>query len=101
MENLFLENQGFLFMMIGIVFAWTLPWKAWALWKAARKGQIGWFLVILVVNSLAILEILYIFVFSRKKKEEDFSDEEKEEKAKKIDIPGYANHNMQKPKMVV
>jgi hypothetical protein len=44
---------------------WTLPWKGVALWKAARNLHKAWFVVLFVVNTLAVLEILYIFVFSR------------------------------------
>lgn len=45
---------------------WTIPWKGVALWKAARRGQKVWFILMLILNSLAILEILYIFVFSKR-----------------------------------
>jgi len=45
--------------------AWTLPWKGLALWTAARKGHKLWFVVLLLVNTLAVLEIAYIFYFSR------------------------------------
>ncbi|BFD25064.1 MAG: DUF5652 family protein [Candidatus Parcubacteria bacterium] len=38
-----------------------------ALWKAAKNSNKGWFVVILILNTLAILEILYIFVFGKKK----------------------------------
>lgn len=48
-----------------LVALWTLPWKGVALWKAARKKHIVWFVVLLIVNTLAILEILYIFIFSK------------------------------------
>jgi uncharacterized membrane protein len=52
--------------------AWTLIWKGLALWKAARKESKPWFIVLLLVNTVGLLEILYIFVFSKfgKKKEE-------------------------------
>ncbi len=53
---------GFILLMI-----WSLVWKGIALWKAARLGQKYWFIALLVVNTLAILEIIYIFVISRKK----------------------------------
>jgi len=46
---------------------WSLVWKGWALWKAARAGSKPWFVVLLVVNTIGLLEILYIFVFSKKK----------------------------------
>lgn len=45
---------------------WTIPWKGLALWRAARNNQKIWFIVFLVLNTLAVLEILYIFIFSKK-----------------------------------
>lgn len=47
---------------------WTLVWKGLALWKAARKNHSIWFIVLLALNTLGILEILYIYVFSEPKK---------------------------------
>jgi hypothetical protein len=47
--------------------AWTLPWKGVALWRSARNHHTAWFVVLLIVNTLAILEIIYIFGFSKKK----------------------------------
>lgn len=47
---------------------WTLVWKGLALWKAARKNHSIWFIVLLMLNTLGILEILYIYVFSEPKK---------------------------------
>jgi hypothetical protein len=41
--------------------------KGLALWKAAKNNHKGWVVALLVLNTLAILEILYIFVFSKKK----------------------------------
>lgn len=46
---------------------WTLPWKGVALWRAARKNDTIWFVVLLLVNTLGILEILYIFIFNKRK----------------------------------
>lgn len=50
---------------IALVAIWTLVWKAVALWKSARKNQPIWFILLLVINTLGILEILYIFIFSK------------------------------------
>lgn len=52
--------------MVILIIAWTLPWKIIALWRAAKRGEKVWFIVLLVMNSLAILDILYIYVFSRR-----------------------------------
>jgi len=48
---------------------WTIPWKGVALWKASRRNEKWWFIALLVINTLGLLEILYIFVFSKNKKE--------------------------------
>ncbi len=63
MEQFITDNQ-WLILLIGL---WTLPWKGVALWKSAQQNQKWWFIALLVLNTLALLEILYIFVFSKKK----------------------------------
>ena len=50
------------------ILVWTLPWKGVALWRAAGNKHLGWFIALLLLNTLAILEIVYIFGFSRKRK---------------------------------
>ena len=52
--------------IIVLVLLWTLPWKAAALWRSAGRKQLGWFLVMLVLNTLGILEIFYLAFFSKK-----------------------------------
>lgn len=47
---------------------WGIFWKGWALWKAARAESKIWFVVLLIVNTVGILDILYIFVFSKSTK---------------------------------
>jgi len=53
--------------LIWLILLWTLPWKGVALWKAARNEHKWWFIALLVLNTMAILEIIYIFFFSGKK----------------------------------
>lgn len=53
-------------VLFAIVILWTLVWKGMALWKAAKEGSKPWFIVLLVVNTVGILDILYLYVFSRK-----------------------------------
>jgi hypothetical protein len=50
-----------------LISAWTLPWKGVALWKAAKNNHKKWFVALLILNTLAILEIIYIFYFAKKK----------------------------------
>lgn len=59
--------QGFASIGFILVTIWSLVWKGMALWKAGRLGQKVWFVILLVVNTLGILEIIYIFAVARKK----------------------------------
>lgn len=63
MEQFIQQN----FWIIIALVTWTLPWKGYALWKAARQNDRNWFIALLIINTIAILEILYIFIFSKKK----------------------------------
>ncbi len=48
-----------------ILIIWSLAWKGVALWKAAKLNHLKWFIVLLVIQTFGVLEILYIFVFSK------------------------------------
>jgi len=63
MEQFPIQNQWIIWLAV----LWTIPWKGVALWKAAKNNHKWWFVALLVINTLGILEILYIFVFSKRK----------------------------------
>lgn len=46
---------------------WSIAWKGLALWNASKNSQKNWFIAILVVNTIGILEIVYLFGFAKKK----------------------------------
>jgi methionyl-tRNA synthetase len=48
-----------------IALIWSFIWKAIALWKAARNNSKPWYIALIVIHTLGILEILYIFIFSK------------------------------------
>lgn len=52
--------------LILILVIWSSVWKAIALWKAARNGSKPWFVALFIINTVGILEILYIYVFGKK-----------------------------------
>ncbi len=52
-------------VILVIISIWTIIWKGLALWKSARKEHLAWFIVLLIVNTIGILEILYIYLFSK------------------------------------
>lgn len=55
-------------LMFLLLIAWSLVWKGLALWKAAQKQEKTWFIALLIINTVGILEILYLYVFSKEKK---------------------------------
>jgi len=64
MENSIPFNVLIILIAVAI---WTIPWKGVALWKAAKNNSKGWFFLLLILNTFAVLEILYIFIFSKKR----------------------------------
>lgn len=70
MENLLnLQTTNAIPLWVLLVVAiWVLPWKGYSMWLAARNKDKKWFIALLVINSLSILDIIYIFFVSKKKK---------------------------------
>jgi hypothetical protein len=54
-----------------IMILWSLAWKGVALWKAARSNDKYWYIGLLVINTVGILEIIYIFLFANKKEKKN------------------------------
>lgn len=53
-------------LLIPLMF-WSIIWKGWALWVAAKNDSKPWFIALLLINTMGILEILYIFIFGKEK----------------------------------
>jgi len=61
---------GTILIAVVALVIWTLIWKGIALWKCGRNNQLGWFIVLLIINTAGILEIIYLLWFQRKQPEE-------------------------------
>ena len=65
------ENWGISVWAVTIILIamalWSLVWKFKSLWMSAKKGSVIWFIVLALTNTLGILPILYIYVFSKMK----------------------------------
>lgn len=61
--NIFFQGPLFYFFLV-----WSLVWKGLALWRAAKNNHLVWFIVLLVVNTLGILEIVYLLIIGKKQK---------------------------------
>ena len=57
----------FVLLAVSLATVWSMVWKGIALWRAGRNAHLVWFIVLFIVNTLGILEIIYIFAFSRRK----------------------------------
>ncbi|MBP9748416.1 MAG: hypothetical protein KBD17_02225 [Candidatus Pacebacteria bacterium] len=62
-----MHDLGIPTITLGIIVAlWVIPWKVYAVWLAAKHDNKMWFVVLLFLNTLAILEIYYIFKVAKK-----------------------------------
>ena len=59
----FYQNNFVIFLIL----LWTLPWKIYALWTAVKNKHKAWFVVLVIFNTVGILEIIYIFFIAKKK----------------------------------
>jgi hypothetical protein len=39
--------------------------KSIALWKAARNNQLYWFIALVIVNSVGVVPLIYIYFFQK------------------------------------
>lgn len=60
-----------LFLVIVIAIAWTALWSGIALYRAGHDRAVGWFILLFVVHTLGILDIVYIFAVSLRRKRTD------------------------------
>ena len=44
---------------------WSIFWKGMALWKSANKKHLVWFVILMTVNTMGLLEIAYVFFLHR------------------------------------
>jgi predicted permease len=58
------ERQAQLAMAWAILFAmviWSYGWTLVGLWKAARRGQTGWYVALAIFCLPGLLAMLYVF----------------------------------------
>jgi len=66
----FVSNNSLPFAGIGgilftVLIIWSLIWKGLALWRAARRNENIWFIILLIFNTLGLLEIIYYFLIAK------------------------------------
>ncbi len=58
-----LQNYWWVFVGLAI---WELVWKGVGMWRAARNKEKYWFAALLVVNSVGILPMVYLWLRRKK-----------------------------------
>ena len=48
-------------LLIIVLVVWDIYWRAHALWLSAKKSEKGWFIALLIINSLGVLPIYYLY----------------------------------------
>lgn len=59
-------NFGPLYFLAPFVIL-ELVLKGFALWRAAQNKQKYWFIALLLINSIGILPLIYLFISQKKK----------------------------------
>jgi hypothetical protein len=47
---------------------WSAGWKAASVWRAARDGDRRWYAALWIVNSAGLLDAIYLFVVSPRRR---------------------------------
>jgi hypothetical protein len=56
-------------MVLYPLIIWSIFWKGVALWRAARLNQVGWYIALLVINTVGVFEIIYLIATNKSYKE--------------------------------
>ncbi len=67
------DNWG----VVVLLASWELVWKGIALWRASKDDSKAWFVTLLVINTVGLLPIAYLF-FLRTKTDKESTDETKQ-----------------------
>jgi predicted neutral ceramidase superfamily lipid hydrolase len=52
-------------LMFTTILIWSIFWKGLALWHSARNKQKYWFVVLLIINTVGLLEIIFLVFLKR------------------------------------
>ena len=68
MPEQFLQNPLFLALIL-----WSLVWKGFALWRAVKRNDKVWYIIMLTVNMAGLIEIVYLLMTRPKKENKDIA----------------------------
>jgi len=94
--EIYQDPTGFIVLLI-ILSIWSLIWKGIGMWHAARAKQKGWFVILLIFNTMGILPIVYLLFFCPKNRKEDYTNVRVEANMKKNGKPVRSTSQKKKP----
>ncbi|MFZ2072177.1 MAG: DUF5652 family protein [Minisyncoccia bacterium] len=59
--------NGSLNLVMILLIIWTIAWKCYSIWIAARNNHKKWFIALIIFNTAGILDMIYIFYVAKKK----------------------------------
>ena len=54
-------------LIVLVLAIWSLFWKCYSVWTAAKNNHRWWFLALVIFNTIGILDMIYIFAVAKKK----------------------------------
>ena len=73
MNSFYLSNLPlWVVPLLIVLIVWELFWKSASMWHAARKKDLAWFFILLIFNTLGILDIIYLYGFEKIKTDKLF-----------------------------
>ncbi len=67
MSNQILCWSPLVFTGILLLVVWSMVWKGIALWKCGRNDQLGWYVILFIINTAGILEMIYLAFFQKRR----------------------------------
>lgn len=58
--------SAFDLIIVIILTVWTVVWKIYSVWNAAKHNNKKWFILLLLLNTAGILDMIYIFKILKK-----------------------------------
>ena len=53
-------------LILVLITLWTLLWKCYSVWIAAKNGDKKWFAALVIFNTVGILDMIYVFKIAKK-----------------------------------
>ncbi|MBP9802773.1 MAG: hypothetical protein KBD14_00475 [Candidatus Pacebacteria bacterium] len=53
-------------IVIVVLTIWSILWKCYSVWNAAKNGHKKWFIALIILNTIGILDMIYVFKVLKK-----------------------------------